>query len=201
MLLVDFAEPIQCAQCFAQCHYSDVNERHGVSNHRQLPYLFNRFFRRTSKKTWKPALLTLCDGNPPVAGRFPPQRSNNEENLSILWHHNALHCWWHTVINSSRYSNAYMRQLTWPLTIQIMAWHLVGANRLFIPILSYNWLDPWEQIPIKLNALNTIILIKENAFENVVCNSNHFIAASIRWRMHMLTSVIPVPWVASVVRG
>ena len=31
----------------------------------------------------------LCEGNPPVTGRFLSQRANNAENFSIWWHHHV----------------------------------------------------------------------------------------------------------------
>ena len=39
------------------------NERHGDSNHRHLDCLFNNLLRQTSRKTSKPSLLALCEGN------------------------------------------------------------------------------------------------------------------------------------------
>ena len=36
--------------------------------------LFNHVFRRRSKKTSKPRVTGLCEGNPPVTGGFPSQR-------------------------------------------------------------------------------------------------------------------------------
>ena len=30
-------------------------------------------------------LLTICEGNPPVAGGFPSQRASNEETISMSW--------------------------------------------------------------------------------------------------------------------
>ena len=78
------------------------NERNGVSNHRRLDCLFNRLFRRRSKKTSKlhvtglcegnafSALLALCEGNPPEASGFPPQRASNAKIVSIWWRHHVF---------------------------------------------------------------------------------------------------------------
>ena len=33
--------------------------------------------------------LRHCEGNPPVAGRFPTQRASNAENVSIWWRHHV----------------------------------------------------------------------------------------------------------------
>ena len=46
-------------------------ERDGVSNHRRLDCLLNRLFRCRSKKTSKPRVTGLCEGNSPVTGEFP----------------------------------------------------------------------------------------------------------------------------------
>ena len=58
-----------------------------------LGCLFKSLFKLTSKNTSKPALLSLCEGNPPVTGGFPSQRVSNAENVSIWWrHHNKNPC-------------------------------------------------------------------------------------------------------------
>ena len=44
------------------------NERDGVSNHRRLDYLLDRFIRRRSKKTSKFRVTGLCAGNSPLTG-------------------------------------------------------------------------------------------------------------------------------------
>ena len=59
------------------------NECDGVSNHRRLDGLLNRLFRRISKKTSKPRVTGLCEGNSPMTGEFPAQRASNAENVSI----------------------------------------------------------------------------------------------------------------------
>ena len=63
------------------------NRPDGVSNHRHLNWLFNRLFRRRSKKTSKLRVTALCEGNSPVTGEFPSQRASNAENVSISWRH------------------------------------------------------------------------------------------------------------------
>ena len=59
-----------------------------------LELLANRVFVQhyvwTDKKKHKrSALLSLCEGNPPVTGGFPSQRDRNAENISIVWRHNV----------------------------------------------------------------------------------------------------------------
>ena len=63
----------------------------GVSNPWHLHCLFNCLFRHWSKKTSNLHVTGLCGGNPPVTGGFPSQRTSNMENVSIWWHHHALH--------------------------------------------------------------------------------------------------------------
>ena len=65
------------------------NEHDGVSNHRHLDCLLNRLFRRRSKKTSKPRVTGLCEGNSPVVGEFPAQGASNAANVSIWWGHHV----------------------------------------------------------------------------------------------------------------
>ena len=65
------------------------NERDGVSNHRRLNGLFNRLFRRRSKKTPKLRITGLCEGNSPVTGEFPSHTASHAENVSIRWRHHV----------------------------------------------------------------------------------------------------------------
>ena len=52
------------------------NGRDGVSNHHPHDCILNRLFRRRSKKTWKPRVTCLCEGNSPVTGEFPAQKGH-----------------------------------------------------------------------------------------------------------------------------
>ena len=65
------------------------NDRSGVSNHQPHDCLLNRLFRHRSKKTSKLHATGLCEGNSPVTGEFPAQRSSNAENVSIWWRHHG----------------------------------------------------------------------------------------------------------------
>ena len=51
--------------------------------------LLNRPFRRRSKKTSKPRVTGLCEGNSPVTDEFPAQMASNAENISICWRHHV----------------------------------------------------------------------------------------------------------------
>ena len=52
--------------------------------------LFNRLFRRRSKKTSKLRITGPCAGNSPVTGEFPAQKANSAENVSICWRHHGI---------------------------------------------------------------------------------------------------------------
>ena len=69
-----------------QCRH---NEHKGVSNHQRFDCLLNRLFTRRSKLTSKLRVTGLCEGNSPMAGKFPAQRASNAENVSIWWRHHA----------------------------------------------------------------------------------------------------------------
>ena len=72
-------------------------------------------------------------------------------------------------------SNAYTPQGTGPSWVQVMACRLFGAWPLPGPMLAYCPLDSWEKLQWNLN-LSPIIFIRENAFENVICqNDGHFV--------------------------
>ena len=72
------------APCIRCCHLTvwsiqwRYNKRYWVSNHQRLD-CFKRLFRRCSKKTSKPCVTGLCEGNSPVTGEFPTERASNAE--------------------------------------------------------------------------------------------------------------------------
>ena len=61
-----------------------------VSNHQPDDCSLNPLFKRRSKKTSKLRVTGLCEGNLPVTGEFPAQRSSDAENISIWWRHHVL---------------------------------------------------------------------------------------------------------------
>ena len=71
--------------------YNTLQWRHNghdiVSNHQPHDCLFNRLFRRRSKKTSKLHVTGLCMGNSPGTGEFLAQMASNAENGSIWWRH------------------------------------------------------------------------------------------------------------------
>ena len=70
------------------------NERDGLSNHQPHDCFYSTVYsRRRSKKTSKLCVTGLCEGNSPVTGEFPTQRTSNAENVSIWWRHHPA-CFW-----------------------------------------------------------------------------------------------------------
>ena len=80
------------------------NERHGVSYHQPLDCLLSCLFSHTLKKTVKLRVTGLGEGNPPVIGEFPSQRTSNSENASIWWRHHAS-----TTIGAINYVTLHMK--------------------------------------------------------------------------------------------
>ena len=68
------------------------NGHNKVSNHQPHDCLFNRLFRRRSKKTSKLRVTGFCAGNSPGTGEFPALMASNAENISIWWHHHGMFC-------------------------------------------------------------------------------------------------------------
>ena len=60
-----------------------------VSNFQPRDCLFNRLFRRRSKKTSKLRVTGLCGENSPGTGESPAQMASNVENVSIWWRHHV----------------------------------------------------------------------------------------------------------------
>ena len=65
------------------------NGHDGVSNHQPYECLLTVYPRCRSKKASKHRVTGLCEGNSPVTGEFPTQRTSDAENVSIIWwrHH------------------------------------------------------------------------------------------------------------------
>ena len=62
------------------------NRQHSVSNHQPHYCLLSL---RSSKKTSKLCVTSLCVGNSPGTGEFPAQMASNAENVSIWWRHHV----------------------------------------------------------------------------------------------------------------
>ena len=134
------------------------NERDGVSNHRRHDCLFNRLFRRRSKKTSKLRVTGLCEGNSPVTGEFPAQRTSNAENVSIWWrHHNtAFHCCYRDVFEITKRLSCYGRMRSCcsrlgihpgiSVTVQITEENLSELIQMWFQTSTIYWLDVDKQI-------------------------------------------------------
>ena len=68
---------------------------YGVSKYQQFDCLFNSWFRLTQKKSGRPVLLALCEGNPPPTGGFPSQKASIAESVSWRHHDRCLNQWNH----------------------------------------------------------------------------------------------------------
>ena len=82
------------AFCFASLPWRH-NGHDGVSNHQPRHCLFNRLFRRRSKKTSKLRVTGLCAGNSPVTGEFPAQIASNRKFFHLM-----TSSWWSPIQNS-----------------------------------------------------------------------------------------------------
>ena len=73
--------------------YSDVITIAITSQPTGVKRLLNRLFRRRSQKISKLYVIGLCEGNSPVSGEFPAQRTSYAENISIWWRHHDYSGW------------------------------------------------------------------------------------------------------------
>ena len=71
-------------------HYNDVIMNPMTSQITSLTIVYSTVYsKRRSKKTSKLRVTGLCEGNTPVTGEFPAQRTSTAENASIWWCHHA----------------------------------------------------------------------------------------------------------------
>ena len=66
------------------------NERDGVSNPQPHECLLNRLIKAQIKGNIKTPRHWLCEGNSPVTGEFPAQRTCSAEKVSIWWRHHDI---------------------------------------------------------------------------------------------------------------
>ena len=57
------------------------HERHGVSSHQSLDYLFNGLMRLISMQPLKLHITALGEGNPPLTDGIPSQRAIMRKNI------------------------------------------------------------------------------------------------------------------------
>ena len=70
-------------------HSNDVIMSAMASQITSLTIVYDRLFRRRSKKASKLRVTGLCAGTSPGTGEFPAQMVSNAENVSICWRHHV----------------------------------------------------------------------------------------------------------------
>ena len=69
-------------------HYNDVIFNAMASQITSLSVVYSAVYSGADKrKHQSSASLAICEGNSPVTGEFPAQRTSNAENVSIWWRH------------------------------------------------------------------------------------------------------------------
>ena len=68
-------------------HYNDVIMGAMASQITSASFVYSR---RRSKKIPKLRVTGLCEGNSPLTGEFPSQRTSNAKTVSIWWRHHGL---------------------------------------------------------------------------------------------------------------
>ena len=115
-----------------------------VSNHQSHDCLFNRLFRRRSKKTSKLHVTGLCEGDSPGTGEFPAQMASNAENVSfddVILHEIDFSYRCHLSAGHSKYmAPGHLRPPCWldhahGCHMSHIAWHMyhvtVGKQTIF----------------------------------------------------------------------
>ena len=97
-----------------------------ILHHRRLDGLLNPLFRRRSKKASKLRATGLCEGNSPVTGEFPAQRTSNAKKVSIWWrHHVSL-----SVYFANMHTRACTRSLTYHTVMSQKTSRITGHSTL-----------------------------------------------------------------------
>ena len=110
-------------------HYYDFITGGMASQITSLAVVY-RLLRHRSKKTPQLRVTGLCEGNSPMAGEFPAQRSSNAENVSIWWRHHArliseteIFCWYP---GASNFKNLWSYEAAMYISFTIAVWFLGG---------------------------------------------------------------------------
>ena len=128
-------------------------------NHNPFPSFFYLFLNTNPSTKWF-TLVSLENLSDTYIKR-PSCRSDNHHFSCI----------------APRRSDAYMRQLTMPSLVQIMACRLLGDNPLFELMMVKNQLRNIFQWNFTWNSK---LFIQEHAYENAVCkNGGHLVSASM----------------------
>ena len=109
---------------------------------------------------------------------------------TIIWT-NADPIHWRIYASLLRSSDAYMRQWIGSALVRVMGCHLSGAKPLPEPILPYCKLDHWEQTSVKFELKLNKIVIRENAFESVVCEMEAILSRGdeLTYIVHILIGI------------
>ena len=90
-LLYGFSKCFQAVIRILNCLSLQWRHKEGndVSIHQPHDCLLSCLFSRRSKKTPKLRVTGLCEGNSPVTGEIPAQRTSNAEYVSNWWRHHG----------------------------------------------------------------------------------------------------------------
>ena len=78
--------------------------------------------------------------------------------------------WWHFNM-ACRYDNAFIRQWTMSLSVQLLACCLFGAKRLMACCQLDPWRESFRENGVRINSR----MFLENAFEYIICNFPSFL--------------------------
>ena len=123
------------------------HERDGVSNHQPHDCLFNRLFKRRSKKISKFCVTGLCAGNSPGPVNSPHKRARNAENASIWWrHHGLVRLLPNSQAQPVRVISVLFRWIAWDFsshiyTLYTAAWCQVKWNSVIKRCLLGGWMS------------------------------------------------------------
>ena len=130
------------------------NGRDIVSNHQPDDFLFNRLFRRRSKKASKLRVTGLCAGNSPGTGEFPAQMASNAENVSIWWRHHELKWYCFEAVLLSVSMNVALWQL-------LLLWRYNDMSRYCFAVCGRSW-EKYRAMrfyaPAELTTIGAVIL-------------------------------------------
>ena len=116
------------------------NGHDGVSNHQPHHGLLNRLFRHRTKKTSKPRVTGLCEGNSPVTGELPAQRASNAEMFPLDYvimnvQNSGLRCHCTIVLRWGPYKSTL---------VQVKAWWPSGKKPISKPMLTKICVAVWR---------------------------------------------------------
>ena len=115
------------------------NGRDSVSNHQPHHCLFNRIFRRRSKKASKLRVTGLCAANSLVTGEFSTQMASNADNVAIKWRHYDA-----TLICLCMFAKSNCKIYTRIAgKIKCQNDHVISSKCVIYHCLVFNWMPNW----------------------------------------------------------